>query len=106
MSDDEELPKHVKRLLKAARSMPVVEGPRPADPDNEVWVYATGVLTCSVCAPGGMEREVVERQVNHKNPTGISAKWQISDQTHFRTGETMPCDCPDATGRKHWLLHC
>lgn len=103
---DDELENTLRRLLEAAEEIPVVTEPPPKDPDNEVWVYAAGIITCSVCAPGGMDRDVIERQVNHKVPTGIPSKWRITDETHFRTGETMPGDCPDAPGRKHWLLHC
>lgn len=104
MSDDIE--DRLVKLLETAAEMPVGRMPLPTDIDNEVWVYAVGILSCSVCAPGGMDRDVVARQVNAKTPTGISSKWRISEDTHFVTGETMPCTCQDAPDRKHWLLAC
>lgn len=108
MNDDEQkdLTENLKRVLEVAAALPVMAGPKPKDPDNQVWIYAAGAITCSVCAPGGMDREVVSRQVNSQHPTGISSKWQISDDTHFKGGEPMPCACDYEPGRKHWLLHC
>ena len=104
--DEDDAKKRLAKLIEIAAEIPVVTEPPPKDPDNEVWIYAAGIISCSVCAPGGMDRDVVALQVNHKIPTGISSKWRISDDTHFKSGETIPCDCPDAPGRKHWLLHC
>lgn len=106
MSKDDKIEDRLAKLLEAATELPVGREPRPADIDNEVWVYAIGILTCSVCAPGGMDRDVVARQVNAKTPTGISSRWRISSDTHFKSGETMPCTCQDAPNRKHWLLEC
>lgn len=104
MDDDDVV--NLQKVLEVAAAVPVVCLPTPTDPDNQVWIYSAGIVSCSVCAPGGMERDVVARQVNTQLPTGIKSKWKVSDDTHFKAGEPMPCDCPDMNGRKHWLLVC
>jgi hypothetical protein len=42
--------------------------------------------------------------VNRSAPTGISSRWEISDDETFSGGEPHPAPCPDADGRQHWLL--
>lgn len=93
-------------LLDEVAAQPPVQHAPPDDPDNNVWVYLEGTVSCSVCAPAGMEREVIEKQVNAQAPTGLKSKWQISEEKKFSGGEPMPYPCPDVPGRKHWLLHC
>jgi len=73
--------------------------------DDQATVYSIGLCHCSCCAPEGMSREVVERQVNASHPTGISHGWHVSEEK-FRTGQDNPCPCESAPGRVHYLLCC
>ena len=76
------------------------------DDEDTVFCLAWGLCACSVCAPAAMQRDAVERAVNLQNPTGISSRWHISEDTHFATGETNPSPCQDVANRTHWLLSC
>jgi len=71
-----------------------------------VYVYASGDRYCSACAPKGMAREEIERQVNEAKPAGEGLRWRISEDKTFRTGETMPYTCPQNGCNEHWLLVC
>lgn len=73
--------------------------------DDTVYVYAEGLYLCSVCAPAGMSREVVEAVVNSQNPSGISSPWRIADR-QFRTGQPNPTPCDQHGDRMHYLLSC
>ncbi len=72
----------------------------------DVYIYANGLVVCSVCVPKGMERSVIEKQVNAINPTGIKYKWKIAKDSHFKTGQSMPCQCEQDPDRLHYLLEC
>lgn len=77
------------------------------DPENErVIVYGRGIVSASACAVDGTTREEIEAAVNARYPTGISSRWTLANESHFATGEPMPCPCNSAPGRQHWLLHC
>ena len=71
---------------------------------SPVQVYANGMFCCSVCAPEAMTAEAVQAEVNKINPCGTEKGWTISEDTHFKGGQTMPCVCNDDPGRRHWLL--
>lgn len=73
---------------------------------DDAIIYSAGICACSVCAPSGMSRDELERQVNAQLPTGLSHGWQISEAATFASGEQNPCACPDAPGRMHYLLNC
>lgn len=79
----------------------------PDDPivDEEITIYSSGLVCCSVCAPAGMDREVVERRVNVAAPTGISSRWRVSDED-FNTGHPNPTPCEQDSTRLHYLLNC
>lgn len=70
-----------------------------------VVVYASGLLCCSVCAPVGMSRAELEREVNRIHPCGTRKGWTISTDPTFASGQPNPCPCNDhPTERQHWLL--
>lgn len=77
--------------------------------DKEVTIYAAGLaaglVSCSVCVPAGMDREIVERRVNIADPTGIPSRWRISDES-FKSGESNPTPCNQDSTRLHYLLNC
>lgn len=72
---------------------------------NDVVIYATGFIYCSVCAPADMSVEDVVARVNEKMPTGIKSDWVLCDED-FATGEINPCQCEDDETRLHYLLNC
>jgi hypothetical protein len=76
------------------------------DANEPFYVIAAGLVAMSVCVPEEMPTDEVERLANSTNPTGISSPWSISEDEHFHTGQTNPCQCPDAPGRVHRLLNC
>lgn len=71
-----------------------------------VTVYSWGMASLSACAPNDMSVEDVTRSVNISHPTGISSKWELSDEKQFRGGEPMPCVCESNPGKLHYLFHC
>jgi hypothetical protein len=74
---------------------------------SAIVVYANGLWCCSVCAPLRYTAEMVEREVNEINPTGVSSEWRVSKDKQFSTGQPNPCPCNDpASGRQHWLMNC
>jgi hypothetical protein len=72
----------------------------------DISIYNNGVCHCSVCVPAGMEREVVETEVNAAHPTGISSSWSISKDETFAGGQPNPCPCDDDPQRMHYLMEC
>lgn len=79
----------------------------PTITTSDCFIYANGIVHCSVCVPKRWTAEMIEKEVNEISPTGISYSWKISKDTKFNSGEPMPCPCNDsATERMHWLLEC
>lgn len=77
-----------------------------AHEEPRVIVYSVGICAASVCAINDADADEVAAAVNAAAPTGISSKWEVSDEA-FATGEPNPCPCngrPES--RRHWLLHC
>jgi hypothetical protein len=75
--------------------------------ERDVIVMGVGICAMSVCAKKDVATETIERQANAEHPTGISSRWEISDDETFATGQPNPCPCeaePDA--RVHYLLNC
>ena len=75
-----------------------------------VSIYSEGICFISVCAPADMPREVVERVVNLKQPTGIASKWRVSTSKWRKDGvevnDSMPRECEKDCTRRHWLMEC
>lgn len=73
---------------------------------SNVFVYANGLISCSVCAPEDMSCEEVERITNLSNPSGV-APWRISPEK-FRGGAENPHKCEKYPEEKrlHYLLNC
>lgn len=72
---------------------------------KDVTIYKWGLHHLSVCSSLSPE-ETVER-VNSMHITGIMAKWQMSEDKKFATGETNPCPCENhPETHKHYLLKC
>lgn len=73
--------------------------------NNDIAIYAHGLVYCSVCVPKGTTKKEIVRQVNLKNPTGIGSKWKISKE-YFASGPSNPHQCETHKGRLHYLLNC
>jgi hypothetical protein len=74
---------------------------------EDVIIYSTGIVACSVCADNSLSIKKITRIVNDMNPTYISSKWKLSKDKTFKNGEPNPCVCeqnPDT--RKHYLFNC
>lgn len=76
----------------------------PVAAADEVAIMSWGLFYCSVCAPEGMDRAVVERAVERQMPCGTTKGWTISDDPTFASGNPNPCPCRMLPGRVHWLL--
>lgn len=78
---------------------------------SDVWIYAKGPLSCSVCAPAEMGREEVEDAVNSQHPcgpVGSTLRWRVADDEFFKDGTTPNggiVDC-DKGHTRHWFLDC
>lgn len=74
--------------------------------DGEIFLYAVGGLSMSVCAPAVLNAEQVAHAINRHYPCGGDLRWKVADDSHFKGGETNPCQCQEDSDRKHWLLDC
>jgi len=74
--------------------------------NSGVMIYASSLLSCSVCAPAEMPIEEVERIVNQDRPAGTERGWRKSTDATFAGGQPMPCPCDVMEGQQHWLLDC
>jgi hypothetical protein len=74
------------------------------DYKDDFWPYSVGLCCASVCSAHNVE-ETTER-LNLSHPTGISSRWQLSEDKTFKTGEPMPAQCPDHPENKHYLFNC
>jgi hypothetical protein len=72
---------------------------------GDIEIYAKGLVHCSVCAPAGMSREVVEARVSAANPTGLDHGWTVHEEP-FRDGSANPHPCEDKPNHLHWLMVC
>lgn len=66
-------------------------------------VISEGICQKSVCVPDNWDKEKI---LANAGTSGIDSEWQLSSDTHFKTGETNPCSCDQEAGRKHYLLVC
>ena len=74
--------------------------------DRNVYVYTSGLVSCSACAPADMPIDEVAREVNLQNPTGISSRWQAATEP-FADGTPNPCPCNQhPVERVHYLFNC
>jgi len=62
-----------------------------------------GLVFWAICTNLPMEEAVAH--ANRMSPTGISSKWQLSED-NFPDGKENPHDCPDEPGNKDYLLNC
>jgi hypothetical protein len=74
--------------------------------NNDLYAYAVGFVSMSVCVPKGMTKEEIECEANFQHPTGISSRWKISEHKHFADGSPIPRVCEDDPDRLHYLLNC
>ena len=62
--------------------------------------YSVGFCYLSVCAPVGMAREVIERQINAVHDWN----WRIAKDPAFSGGQINPCACNVHANRMHYLM--
>ncbi len=66
--------------------------------------YSIGICYASVCSNKTPEEVVEEMNVWH--PSGVSSKWELSEDETFASGEPNPNQCADREDCKHYLLVC
>lgn len=71
-----------------------------------IKVYSYGLIHCSVCVPKGLTKQQIEDAVNSTHPTGISSRWEVSNDATFKTGQSNPCICEQDSERLHYLMVC
>lgn len=64
-------------------------------------VYSSGFCCASICVPKSYTKEQIEEIANILNPTGISSRWEISEDKQFKTGHSMPCMCESDPNKMH-----
>lgn len=74
--------------------------------DEDIIIYSTGLVHCSVCALAKLPIEDVLQHVNLRNPTGLDHGWVLDDKGIFADGAPNPCVCNTHIDRKHYLLSC
>ncbi len=62
-----------------------------------------GLVSWAICTDLPQDEAIAH--ANSLNPTGISSRWQLSEDK-FPDGKENPHDCPDNPGYKHYLLEC
>ncbi len=62
-----------------------------------------GLVCWAICTD--MPQEEAIAHANSISPTGISSRWQLSEDK-FPGDLDNPHDCPDKPGNKHYLLNC
>ena len=67
-------------------------------------IYSIGVVCCSICTDLPIDDAV--EQVNEAMPPGVESRWAISEDETFASGHPNPFNCPDHSGRVHYLLNC
>jgi len=75
--------------------------------EDAINVIDVGDMMCAVCAPIGMQREVIERRINQHYPPIDGPPWRIAPDLYYE-GERLdnPCACESNDQRQHWLLKC
>ncbi len=62
-----------------------------------------GLVMWAICTSLPLDEAIAH--ANSIGPTGISGKWQLSDEK-FGDSLDNPHDCPEMPGHKHYLLEC
>ncbi len=79
----------------------------PTDDSSVFFIGEPGIVAMAVCAPAALTRKQVGAEVNAKNPTGIGSPWAVADATELTDYDgPYPVQCPDAGGRRHYMMHC
>ncbi|MDQ5821949.1 MAG: hypothetical protein M3540_10960 [Actinomycetota bacterium] len=73
--------------------------------DRPIVTYTVGLCAMSVCAKNEVDRSDIEAHANREHPTGISSRWEITDEP-FADGTPNPTPCNQESSRSHYLLHC
>ena len=73
---------------------------------NVIEIYSAGIVHLSVCALKTIPVNCVEDFANAEHPTGISSRWNLSEDETFASGEQHPKECEDDSSRIHYLMVC
>ena len=68
-------------------------------------MLSVGLCCASVCTSLPIDEALA--WVNTQHPTGLSGRWELSEDDKFSSGESNPCECNDHPAtHKHYLLEC
>jgi hypothetical protein len=70
----------------------------------EFTVISWGLVAASVCT--SLPLPEATARLNLELPTGISSRWQPSEDPTFATGQPNPCPCEQRSGNQHYLFNC
>lgn len=85
--------------------MPEPNTPAAASDGRDFWVYAMGVVCTSICT--SLTPEEATERLNREHPTGVSSRWEVSEDKTFADGRPNPSPCPDHPDtHKHYLFSC
>jgi hypothetical protein len=70
------------------------------------FVYANGLVHCSVCVNHNMTISTIEDVVNDENPTGTENRWHVDNAPTFADGSPNPHPCEREPFRLHYLMVC
>ena len=83
------------------------EAKPPADDRSVFFIGGPGLCAVAVCVPAALSREQIAAEVNAKSPTGIASPWTVADAGDLTDYDgPYPVQCPDETGRRHYMMHC
>lgn len=72
---------------------------------EDFTTYAVSICNASVCT--SMSLKDATKMLNIEHPTGISSRWEKSNNKTFASGETNPCPCEDnPETHQHYLFVC
>lgn len=71
---------------------------------KDFYIIGTGAVYTSICT--SLNVEEATQRLNEIDPQLEPIRWKPSLDTHFVSGETNPCQCPDTETHKHYLFNC
>jgi hypothetical protein len=96
---------NAQQAMELEKTAKEAENKRKANSKEYFEIYSNGLIHCSVCTDGSIERAT--ELVNIENPVGAGPqKWAVVDK-EFSTGEPNPCPCNDHPDKRiHILFTC
>ncbi len=79
----------------------------PTDDISVFFIGEPGLVAMAVCVPAALTHDQIAAEVNIKSPTGITSPWTVTDAADLTDYDgPYPVQCPDETGRRHYMVQC